>query len=249
MRRAVLLMLLVWALPSAAAELPGDGALTDAACIDCHAEAARAWKSGAHGIADEAGCGACHGERHADAGPRSRRGEACIACHGGASGAAARSYVTSKHGIIATLEGPGWDWSKRLAKANYRAPTCAYCHMHDGAHGQVLSPDLLETACADCHSTRYVDTLTVSGRRMLGIADLKISEAEDAAGADPDAEVGELLAAMRNRSLRNLRLGIAHQSPDYQWWFGQAALDGDLLRIKSALTRKARRRAVKADKD
>ncbi len=249
MGKALLIVMLVWALPSVAAELPGDGPLADAACIDCHTDAARSWKTGVHGIANGASCVACHGERHADAGPYSRRGEVCIACHGGASGAAARSYATSKHGVITTLEGSRWDWSKRLAEANYRAPTCAYCHMHDGAHGQVLSPELLETACADCHSTRYVDTLNAAGRRMLGIADLKVLEAEDAAGADPDADIGELLAAMRNRSLRNLRLGVAHQSPDYQWWFGHAALDGDLLRIKSALTRKARRRAAKAGKD
>ena len=34
------------------------------------------------------------------------------------------------------------------------------------------------------------------------------------------------------KHLRNVYLGIGHQSPDYQWWHGQPALDGDLLRIK-----------------
>jgi len=31
---------------------------------------------------------------------------------------------------------------------------------------------------------------------------------------------------------------------DYQWWYGQPALDGDLLRIKAAATRIARRAGV-----
>ena len=37
--------------------------------------------------------------------------------------------------------------------------------------------------------------------------------------------------------LRNLRLGAGHQSPDYQWWHGQPALDGDLIRIRNAVSR------------
>jgi hypothetical protein len=35
--------------------------------------------------------------------------------------------------------------------------------------------------------------------------------------------------------LRNVRLGAGHQSPDYQWWHGQAALDGDLIRLRDAV--------------
>ncbi len=253
------LVLLAWALPAVAAgppdegppgaELPGPGPLADAACIDCHAEATASWRNGPHGSAAEAGCTACHGGRHGSAGPRARHSETCIDCHGGEGGAAARSYLTSKHGVIATLEAPGWDWSQPLIDANYRTPSCAYCHLHDGAHGQMLSLDVLETACADCHSPRFIETLFAAGRRMLGIADLKLAEATaaveaaGAAGADPEPEIGRMLETMRRQTLRNLRLGIGHQSPDYQWWYGHAALDGDLLRIKSALSRNARKRA------
>jgi hypothetical protein len=243
MRGAALLMLLAWALPAAAAELPGEGRLADAACIDCHAGATAAWRDGPHGTAADAGCVACHGQRHSTAGSRARRSESCIGCHGGEQGASARSYLTSKHGVIATLEGSRWDWSQPLLEANYRAPTCAYCHMHDGAHGRMLSIDVLETACSDCHSPRYVETLFAAGRRMLGIGELKLAEATAAAGADPEPEIGRMLETMRTRTLGNLRLGIGHQSPDYQWWYGHAALDGDLLRIKSALSRNARQRA------
>ena len=39
---------------------------------------------------------------------------------------------------------------------------------------------------------------------------------------------------------------LAHQSPDYQWWLGQAALDGSLLRIKGALGEARRSRAMAA---
>jgi hypothetical protein len=42
---------------------------------------------------------------------------------------------------------------------------------------------------------------------------------------------------------RNVRLGVGHQSPDYQWWHGQPALDGDLLRIKGLIAEHERRRA------
>jgi len=40
---------------------------------------------------------------------------------------------------------------------------------------------------------------------------------------------------MQSLHLKNVYLGVGHQSPDYQWWHGQPALDGDLLRIKGAL--------------
>ena len=49
------------------------------------------------------------------------------------------------------------------------------------------------------------------------------------------ARIEKLFATLRDKNLRDLRLGLAHQSPDYQWWLGQAALDGSLLRIKGAL--------------
>lgn len=243
-----LLVLLAWAWPAVSAELPGAGPLADAACIGCHAEVAAAWRSGPHGSAAEAGCVACHGQRHGSAGARARHSETCIACHGGEEGATARSYITSKHGVIATLEASGWDWSQPLIEANYRTPSCAYCHLHDGAHGQMLILDVLETACADCHSPRYIETLFAAGRRMLGIADLKLAEATAAAGPEPEPEIGRMLETMRRQTLRNLRLGIGHQSPDYQWWYGHAALDGDLLRIKSALSRNARKRALNDEK-
>jgi hypothetical protein len=48
-----------------------------------------------------------------------------------------------------------------------------------------------------------------------------------------------LLVSTVIRSRLSLQLEIValrhQQSPDYQWWHGQPALDGDLLRIKGAV--------------
>jgi len=41
---------------------------------------------------------------------------------------------------------------------------------------------------------------------------------------------------------RHVRIGVGHQSPDYQWWHGHPALDGDLLRIKGMVSDIERRR-------
>lgn len=49
------------------------------------------------------------------------------------------------------------------------------------------------------------------------------------------ARIEKLFATLRDENLRDLRLGLGHQSPDYQWWLGQAALDGSPPRIKGAL--------------
>jgi hypothetical protein len=49
---------------------------------------------------------------------------------------------------------------------------------------------------------------------------------------------GELSSVARH--LANVRLGAGHQSPDYQWWHGQPALDGDLIRRREVVARAAR---------
>ena len=49
---------------------------------------------------------------------------------------------------------------------------------------------------------------------------------------------GELASVARH--LANVRLGAGHQSPDYQWWHGQPALDGDLIRLREVVARAAR---------
>jgi hypothetical protein len=69
--------------------------------------------------------------------------------------------------------------------------------------------------------TRYQDTLPAVDRRAL-----------------------EALFVGMQAHGRNVRLGVGHQSPDYQWWHGQLALDGDLLRIKGLIGDRERDREL-----
>jgi hypothetical protein len=81
-----------------------------------------------------------------------------------------------------------------------------------------------------------------AAQRGLALGEMKRREAEALAEVARKEVTGQelahidtLLTTLRNENLRDLRLGLAHQSPDYQWWLGQAALDGSLLRIKGVL--------------
>ncbi len=239
---------------------PPDGALSEEACRTCHAgrdEAlVDAWRESAHGGTPAvAGCSACHGSDHAHVGVRARQDDACIDCHGGPKAPVVHSYATSKHGLILRLEQSEWDWRRPLRDAAYRSPGCAYCHLHDSEHdvgrsvrSDPMGPDRggtvadhLRGVCQECHAPRYVTRLFDNGEKMLETGRMKVREArrllEEAAhryDASTLAEGRALLATMQ-RHLRNVRLGVGHQSPDYQWWHGQPALDGDLLRLKGML--------------
>ena len=241
MRVPLALVILLLASPLGAAEAP-PGPFDEAACIVCHGERdgglVQAWRQGRHGP-ERAGCTACHGPRHGNLAV-ARKSAACLSCHGEPT-TAVRSYALSKHGVIAGLEASGWDFELPLAEGNIRAPTCAYCHLHEANHG--TDPETARNACLDCHSPRYVDTLLASARRSLDIGRLKLDEAE-AAAAGQGIDLGERLRTMREGPLAALRQGLAHQSPDHQWWLGQAALDGALLRVKAAIARHRRQRAL-----
>jgi hypothetical protein len=249
------------------------GPFSQAECLDCHTrenpEIVSDWRGSSHAASRPVvDCVACHGDRHGEAAARSRQNQACTACHGGLQGAVTNSYRLSKHGVIATLEAVDWQWSKPLADGNYRTPTCAYCHLHGGDHGLAGAagdqnhsndpdPEVLVAVmerraepCWDCHSPRFVDTWLQSGEGMLALGRMKIREAAMVAadilrlkGQDSDHQAEAMLAKM-DKHLRNVRLGVFHQSPDHQWWHGQPALDGDLLRIKGLLGDLRRRRAV-----
>ena len=114
--------------------------------------------------------------------------------------------------------------------------------------------------CIDCHGgedspvnhsyttskhgilARYITRLFDNGERMLDIGRMKVQEAagvleqaEEEFSAAELAAAREHFARMQSLHLKNVYLGVGHQSPDYQCWHGQPALDGDLLRIKGAL--------------
>ncbi len=162
--------------------------------------------------------------------------QACIECHGGKKSPAVHSYTTSKHGAIMQIERDDYDWQQPLTSANYRVPGCSYCHMQQGGHN-VNTMDIAKV-CQDCHAPRYIRELFANGEDMLEIARKKVREANalvaQAAEIFTNKQLEPTIKIMQamKQHLTNVKLGVGHQSPDYQWWHGQAALDGDLLRIK-----------------
>ena len=232
------------------------GPSTQGQCLECHqardSALVDAWRAGPHGRSGRLrrlprqGHGAL---------PAARRDEACTGCH---AGPATHSYATSKHGVLVRIGRP--DWSRPLRRGEHRSPGCAYCHLHQGNHDvgagvrawnpvdgtdaaeQERVQEVMRAVCQDCHAPRYITRLFDNGERMLEIGQMKVREAagllEPAAGEYTEEELAaarDHFERMQERHLHNLYLGIAHQSPDYQWWHGQPALDGDLLRIRGAL--------------
>ncbi|MBF0613357.1 MAG: hypothetical protein HQL55_19765, partial [Magnetococcales bacterium] len=201
-------------------------------CLSCHGERdgglVQAWRESGHGQ-QGVHCSACHGEEHdGQMAARSRQNGACLTCHPRERS----SYTLSKHGVIATIEQPSWNFSLPLREGNLRAPTCAYCHLHQGGHGPPKGDEHHQSPCLDCHSPRLVTTWFASGQRMLEIARMKTREAQtvvqEIAKRDTESarKADHLYQTMVHDHFYNVRLGIGHQSPDDQWWHGQPALDG-----------------------
>jgi len=230
------------------------------ACVECHdknnPDLVNDWRTSSHASTQPVtDCIACHGNLHKDTASTSRQDSACISCHGGKTDPAVHSYTTSKHGAIMQMEQTTYDWQQALANANYRAPGCSYCHLHEGDHNvnRMLRDKLVrqnnmadtqlltQKVCQDCHAPRYITQLLDNGENMLEIALKKVNEADAfITQASVTFNEHELMPAKQimkkmQQHLRNVYLGAAHQSPDYQWWHGQPALDGDLLRIKGLI--------------
>lgn len=180
-------------------------------------------------------------------------GTSCVDCH---AGAAERSWALSKHGVIARIE---------AGRERRRTPNCAACHAFEAKApapqhyakktSRQEAREQATAGCGACHSPRYVTEQLAAAQRGLAIGEMKRREAETLVAlarkemtATELARIEKQFATLRDDSLRELRLGLAHQSPDYQWWLGQAALDGKLLRIKGALgeARRARQQASAA---
>ncbi len=174
--------------------------------------------------------------------------QTCVDCH---AGAAERSYALSKHGVIARIE---------AGRERRRTPDCAACHAFEARApapqhylkktSRTEAREQATAGCGACHSPRYVAEQLAAAQRGLAIGEMKRREAEalvalarKEVSATELAQIEKLLASLRDENLRDLRLGLAHQSPDYQWWLGQAALDGSLLRIKGTLGEARRTRA------
>ena len=160
----------------------------------------------------------------------------CIACHGPDS-PEVQGWRLSKHGVLVRISTPG------------RAPGCVDCHGAE-AH-RPANPEAMREVCGKCHSPRYLDTLATNGQRMVTVGEMKQREALALLTQARRQFPADRLKAMEEHylhlqiHLRNIRMGVGHQSPDHQWWHGHPALDGDLLRIKGAwdeLLRAARKR-------
>lgn len=224
---------------------PPEGPFRHHQCLDCHSERDPAlvaqWRAGPHG--ETAECTACHGDRHGTL-AAARSDGTCTGCH---QGAVAHSYATSKHGVLVQIGQP--DWRQPLRRGVYRAPGCAYCHLQERDHGDTMAeargPAVRDWVCSACHAPRYVREQLAAGERLLEVGQLKLAEAAQIADRHPGGSqaVGELLATAARHG-RNLRLGAGHQSPDYQWWHGQAALDGDLIRLRAAVAQAERQAAL-----
>ncbi|MDH3342660.1 MAG: hypothetical protein OEM07_02955 [Gammaproteobacteria bacterium] len=235
------------------------GVFNNAQCVQCHektdGDLIVSWRKSVHAKSGQlVDCVACHGSDHENVATKARQDQACIECHGGAKDPVVHSYLTSKHGVLNRIEASNRDWSKPLAMANYRAPGCAYCHMRAGEHDVSISvrqdimqesrsvQDEMRAVCHDCHSPRYISRLLENGEAMLEIARMKVREADNLIKQAETKFSGQQLAAVRQQRLKmqqhllNVGLGAGHQSPDYQWWHGQPALDGDLLRIKGFIS-------------
>ena len=244
---------------SFAADSSLSGVLNSEQCIRCHektdATMIEQWRNSAHAKSEtRVDCVACHGSAHDDVAIKARQDQVCVECHGGEKDPVVHSYASSKHGVLMKMEAAQYDWTKSLAMANYRSPGCAYCHMHAAEHDVSVSvrqdimqeseavQDAMRAVCMDCHAPRYITRLLENGEAMLEVARKKIREA-DALIAQAASEFSEQqLSPIRQQRLKmqqhlaNVSLGAGHQSPDYQWWHGQPALDGDLLRIKGMIS-------------
>lgn len=273
MRGLRFLLLIVLPTLAMAGEKTPAGQFTNAQCLSCHAsrdaKLVAAWRASNHArTVPKADCVACHGASHRAASARARRDNACTGCHEKLGREVVHSYATSKHGVIMRLEEAGYDWSQPLARGNYRAPGCAYCHLHAGEHdvSRSITPwvplalpktavpgaelPAAMTVCGDCHAPRYIAEQAGVGARMLEVARMKLREAHDVVARQREtlapadrAALDTLLGGMQTHA-RNVRLGVGHQSPDYQWWYGQPAVDGDLLRIKGLIGDRERGREL-----
>ncbi len=179
--------------------------------------------------------------------------QTCIDCHGGKRSPVVHSYTTSKHGVIMQLEQDSYDWQQPLTSANYRVPGCSYCHMQQDGHN--VNTASIASICKDCHAPRYIKALFANGEDMQEIARKKFREAYTL--VTQAAEIftykqlepaRKIILAMKQH-LTNVKLGVGHQSPDYQWWHGQPALDGDLLRIKGYIGDLYRKKKLGVDLD
>lgn len=120
------------------------GASNETGCIQCHGvrvevvdgrASSETWPSAGIGTIwpDESvgNCAVCH-SRHTFEMAEARKPESCAGCHLGPDHPNIEIYENTKHGHIYAAEREEWIWdspSGEWEPGDYRAPTCATCHM------------------------------------------------------------------------------------------------------------------------
>lgn len=145
------------------------------------------------------GCDSCH-TRHKFSAAEARQPTACMSCHSGVDHRDFEAWENAKHGNIWQAERQLTDWTKPLARGNYRAPTCAYCHMPGGDHNTVRNTvyaamgtkevnrgapehkakrDRWVAVCGDCHSSRFARAQLEYMDEAVSISFKKVREARE----------------------------------------------------------------------
>ncbi len=122
-----------------------DGVTEETGCMQCHGKRIQLDDTGhptpetypVSGIGniypngDVGNCTVCH-TRHKFSIAEARKPEACASCHLGPDHPDIEIYENTKHGQIYATEGEEWNWDRPPGDwepGDYRAPTCATCHM------------------------------------------------------------------------------------------------------------------------
>ncbi len=121
------------------------GVTEETGCMQCHGKRIQLDENGeptpgtypASGIGNiypdgsVGNCTVCH-TRHRFSIAEARKPEACASCHLGPDHPDIEIYEDTKHGQIYAAEGEEWKWDSPPGDwepGDYRAPTCATCHM------------------------------------------------------------------------------------------------------------------------
>lgn len=104
-------------------------------------------------------CTSCH-TRHRFSIAEARKPEACDQCHLGPDHPQIEIYNESKHGTIYHAEGDQWHWDpdnrQWRAMEDFRAPTCAACHMSAVTGQFAASHDVTERLSWETQAPRTV---------------------------------------------------------------------------------------------
>ena len=151
-------------------------------------------------------CTSCH-TRHRFSVMEARKPEACGQCHLGPDHPQIEIFMESKHGDIYTAYGDTYNWDAApgtwTAGVDYRAPTCAGCHM-SGSGPVLTSHDVTERLAWETQAP--LDDLYAKG--LL----------DKTKFFDEHLEI-EFYKIWHHEG-RRARFGAAMMAPDYAWWHG-----------------------------